>query len=93
MEHYFTKKILFTLLYYFIAFGLTVAARNIDPTNLAGPGLDMLVYPIVLICCIFLFVRSFRGETNAKLLWITSSIHLLGLSGLIIMLFLPANRW
>ena len=60
---------------------------------MAGPGLDILVYPIVFVSCIVLFVRSFRGEINTELIWITSLIHLLGLSGFIIMLFIPTNSW
>lgn len=87
------NKILLTFIYYFIAFGLTIGIHHISPTNLAGPGLDMLVYSMVFISCIVLFARSFRGKRNAKLIWITSLIHFSGLSGLVIMLFIPANSW
>jgi len=44
------KKNLFVIAFYLIGFLLIILAHRIDPTNLAGPGLDFWFYvPIVII--------------------------------------------
>jgi len=87
------NKIVVTFLYYFIAFVLVFLAHKIDPTNLAGPGLDLLVYPVVFIGCVVLLGRSFYVDKGLKTFWLIISIHLLGLVWLVLILFIPANIW
>ena len=83
------KKILLTFLYYVACIGAVIAAHKIDPTNLAGPGLDFLVYPFALIFGIILLIRSIVKEKVYSTFWVTTAVHISGILTIFSMIYWP----
>ncbi|MDB5139993.1 MAG: hypothetical protein JWR12_1909 [Mucilaginibacter sp.] len=81
------NKMKFIILYYIIAFSLLIIAHKIDPTNLAGLGLDVFVYLLVFLVSILLFVKNIAATRNNKGLWIMMLIHFIAFAVLIGVLF------
>ena len=54
-----TKNPFLLILYYVIGIGIIWISGLIAPTNLAGPGLDMLAFLILAIIFFILFLISF----------------------------------
>jgi uncharacterized membrane protein YesL len=82
------KQATYIVLQYIIGYGLVLVSHAVDPTNMAGTGLDMLIYPIVFIAFLFLFGKSvYDAGENKREIWVAVIIHSLGLAGLIAMLF------
>ena len=54
-----TKSPFLLILYYTVGIGLIWISGHIAPTNLAGPGLDMLALLILAIIFFILFLISF----------------------------------
>ncbi|HZE84202.1 MAG TPA: hypothetical protein VE035_07820 [Puia sp.] len=52
------KKLAGTITYYLITFLLILIIHKLSPTNLAGPGLDLVVYFFALILSVALLGRS-----------------------------------
>ncbi|MBB3054436.1 hypothetical protein [Mucilaginibacter gotjawali] len=82
------NKVSFALVYYFIAFSLIIISHKIDPTNLAGPGLDFFVYPIILICSVVFLVKALFKAQRRAAAWMPFVIHFLGVIILVGILFL-----
>jgi hypothetical protein len=60
-------KTLLAAIYYLVITPLIFNIRNISPTNLAGPGLDLIVYLAALIITPILLIRSImRRKTGNK---------------------------
>lgn len=80
------KSILPSLFFYLVAFPIIIIAHGHDPTNLAGPGVDVLAYVLAILISIFLLVKNgviFSTTSN----FLTSSlfIHIIGFISLIIL--------
>jgi len=80
-------RIAITIACYCLAFYLVYAATIIDPTNMAGPGLDLIVYPLVYLWSLILVIKYFIEalKDGPKYLLILV-IHLAGFIGLILFL-------
>ncbi|MDF2433301.1 MAG: hypothetical protein JWP44_2932 [Mucilaginibacter sp.] len=85
------NKMKFIILYYIIAFSLLIIAHKIDPTSLAGPGLDVFVYLLVFLIGIILFVKNVAATLNNKGLWVMMLIHFIAFAVLIGLLFVHPN--
>lgn len=85
------NKMKFIILYYIIAFSLLIIAHKIDPTSLAGPGLDVFVYLSVFLTGIILFVKNVAATLNNKGLWGMMLIHFIVFAVLIGLLFVHPN--
>jgi hypothetical protein len=81
-------KHLLNILYFLL---LCVAILTIDmfsPTNMAGPGLDIVVYFIAILIGIILFIRNImkiRHENRSS--YIAFGISAIGLLGVILMVY------
>jgi len=73
------KKIILIILFYLIVAFYMVKAHGLSPTNLAGPGLDLLVYFLAFTISLVLLLRSIlkarREEKSTIQLFI---VHLAG---------------
>ena len=82
----FINKKTITILCYIIAAYFIVLAHN-DHSGMCGPPLAFIVYPIVFltsfIFLVFYFIRILASLKN-KSLWLSFTIHLIGLGGLLI---------
>ena len=68
-----------------------VLSRELDPTNLAGPGLDLLVYPIAIIASIIIWCLSIsRARTDGH--WKPVILNTIGFVGVIIIAILTNIR-
>ena len=54
-----THKVYSAIAFYLLAFLLIAIANRLDPTSLAGPGLDWFVLVITLVWSIVLLARCF----------------------------------
>jgi len=75
------KKPLAHFIFYIVGIILLVTSNKLSPTNLAGPGLDIIVLIILFVSIISLLTLTwfkFQIEVSNKL--IISSIHLIGIS-------------
>jgi hypothetical protein len=75
---------LFHIIFYLLGFSLLYFSRKIDPTNLAGPGLDILVLLILLILILYLFTRTLIKKNITVLSKIIITVvHILGVAVII----------
>jgi|GEM_PF-6549629 len=75
------NKNLIAILFYPAIFAAVTIGYFIAPTNLAGPGLDMLILLIGFIAALVLIIRSLLKAINKKdkSYWITFRIYFWGL--------------
>jgi len=69
------NRILFTIIYYIAATFLIFIGGKIEPTNLAGPGLDMIAYFLVFITSLVLLIRDLAKIKRGKQFIISAVIH------------------
>jgi hypothetical protein len=68
---------IYTLIFYIIGIAAIVIGNLIDPTNLAGPGLDALAFIIVALSSIILIVRAImKLVKNDRSYLVPLGIHL-----------------
>jgi len=78
------KKILPSVLFYVIACPLIVAIHKLSPTNMAGPGLDLVVYLGSALVTIVLLANSLlKLRTGNKLSYFNLCISRLLISNAI----------
>jgi hypothetical protein len=86
---FYHNKITLTIGGYIITILLIIWAHKVDPISLAGPGLDCLVYPIVLICSIVSLLKSLRKIADNKKAYLPLFItNMAGLLSIIMLLFI-----
>jgi len=73
---------------YIIGVASIIIAHKGDPTNIAGPGLDMLVYTIVFIVSAVFVIITLGRALDKKLTWGIFVCHLIGFASLIALLFM-----
>ena len=83
------NRVLFTVIYYVIAAALFVIGSLIEPTSLAGPGFDMLVYFVVFISSIILFIIDLVKIKRGRQFIISATIHFIFIAGTIVILNFP----
>ena len=82
-----------TILYYLIAFILILIIHSLSPTNLAGPGLDIVVYFCSLIISLGLLGKSLaRRKLNDKTADRPFLINLVGSSVVIVLLLYVVTK-
>ena len=82
-------KYVFTIIGYLAGIALIVLAHSIEPTNLAGPGLDIPVFLLVLITACVLTMRKVIAMVNHKKPFAQLVIiHMIGNCAIICVLFL-----
>jgi hypothetical protein len=96
------NNLLSLLIYYSIGLSLLIGAHHLDPTNLAGPGLDIPAFFVYFILCLALFIKTFlriskikRPLTRPVLVNIILSltINFVGIACLVIFLTSPGDAW
>ncbi|MBD1385199.1 hypothetical protein IDJ75_07900 [Mucilaginibacter rigui] len=86
---FFNNKITITVSGYILAIILIVWAHKVDPISLAGPGLDCLVYPIVLIFSVVSCIKSLNKITDSNKTYFPLVItNIVGLISIIMLLFI-----
>ena len=67
--------------FYLLGYLLLYVSHTTEPTNLAGPGIDMIVLFILLIGILYLFIRTLikKDILLFSKIFITA-IHILGVS-------------
>jgi len=81
------KKIVLAILFYVIACWLILTIHSLSPTNMAGPGLDIVVYFVsVIVTVAFLVISLIKLRSGNKLSYLNLFINLAGT--LIIIIFL-----
>jgi len=77
------------LLIYLICFSLIILSHTIYPTDLAGPGLDLLVYSFVLLYSLLNLTKNlFEILIQKKAYQYRVMAHALGLTFMISLLFI-----
>jgi len=75
---------LFHVALYLLGFLLLYVSHKVEPTNLAGPGLDMLVLLLLFIAILYLFIRTLVKKNITVLTKIIITvIHILGIGVII----------
>jgi len=81
------KKEARSIIFYLITFPLIIIAHRISPTNLAGPGLDFLLYGPAVVISLFLLIKNaflyFNVDASLKY---SCLIHMAGFIGLLSLL-------
>ena len=81
------NEVRFTLLYYLVIFTLIIIGGLISPTDLAGPGLDMLIILIAVICSVVLLIRNLLKVKAGKAFIISGAIHFI-VNAIIVLAFI-----
>jgi len=72
-------KPLFHFTFYLLGFLMLHISHKVAPTNLAGPGLDMLVLLLLFVSILYLFIRTLvKKNINVLTKIFTAVIHILG---------------
>jgi hypothetical protein len=70
---------LFHVAFYLLGFLLLYVSHKAAPTNLAGPGLDMLVLLVLFISILYLLIRTLvKKNMTALSKIIITVVHILG---------------
>jgi hypothetical protein len=89
----FMKTILIAVLFYFIACPFILAIHGLSPTNMAGPGLDMIVYFLSALFTIALLANSlFKISASNKLSYLNLAINVIGSIIIIVLLCQELTR-
>jgi hypothetical protein len=84
------KKPASHIIFYLVGFILFIAAENIAPSNLGGPGLDIPVVLLIFVGSGVLFIRGVIANYAKLIVWIPIAIiHIIGISVLILLLNTP----
>ncbi len=71
--------------YYIVVLYLVFNGHKIDPTKMAGLGLDIIFYPLVFIWSFILMLKYLYKAINTdKSFWTLFFIHFIGFMGLLI---------
>ena len=74
-------KPLFHVAVYLLGYLLLYISHKIDPTNLAGPGLDILVLLVLFILILYLFIRTLiKKDISMFSKVIIAVVHILGVA-------------
>jgi hypothetical protein len=95
-----SNSVLLLIIYYLTGLLFLILTHYIDPTNLAGPGLDIIGFLVYLGVNIWLSGKTLVGIfrfTSAKEsvtdIILSLLINLCGIASLIILCIIPANSW
>jgi hypothetical protein len=83
------NPVLFTIIYYLASIILILVGHAIEPTNLAGPGLDLIIFFVVIMCSIILLVRDCFKIKKDKAFLISAIIHFVFVAGVILVFNFP----
>ena len=90
-----TTNAFLILLYYALGLGLVIGAHYLDPTNMAGPGLDFPAFLIYLLINALFFgetlVHIFKKTAPVLDIIFMLVINVAGFLSIIRLLFTPAN--
>ncbi len=87
-----TKKPLFHILFYIAGFILLFISNRIDPTSLAGPGLDLVFLLFFAIVILSLLIKNFISKNIIRNKIIILIIHVIGILIVSWMLSQPTDR-
>jgi hypothetical protein len=77
------EKPLFHATFYLSGFALLYAGHRIYPTNLAGPGLDLFVIVVMILCVLYLVIKTlFKRNLLTHLKLFIFLIHILGIAAI-----------
>ncbi|MBC7720575.1 MAG: hypothetical protein H7068_01045 [Pedobacter sp.] len=72
-----------------MAIPIIIGSHRVDPTNLAGPGLDFFAYFSSLLISIYCLVRAISNSLKLeKTALLVTLIHALGFTGILILFFI-----
>jgi len=67
--------------FYVISFITFFIAHKIEPTNMAGPGLDLLALLLIVILLCVIIIKTFSNKKiTVKKKFVIALIHLIGLT-------------
>lgn len=81
------KKIILAILFYAAACLLVLTVHDLSPTNMAGLGLDIVVYLLIVIFSIALFAKSMMQISKDNFSRIYFIINAIGTVGIVILLY------
>lgn len=82
------KKIFIAILYYLLACPLILIIHKWSPTDMAGPGLDLVIYFFAIVISIVLMIRSLiKLRTDDKSTIFYLLVNAIGTLGVILVLF------
>ena len=87
------KDALIQLIFYAVGISLIVFLHWISPTNLAGFGLDLPMFLIVVIGSLIMLGRVITKFAASKSYTLSLLINLIGITFLVLMVVLPADSW
>ncbi len=92
-----TNNAFLILLYYVLGLSLVIGAHYLDPTNMAGPGLDVPAFLIYLLVNALFFsktlVHIFKKTAPVLDIIFMLVINIAGFISIILLLFTPANAY
>ena len=88
------KKPLIHILFYLVGYLAFYVAGKIEPTDLAGPGLDIPVLAVFFILILYLFVKNILTAYEAvSTKVVIAAIHVVGTCLMLWMLTLPKSYY
>ena len=87
------NKILGTAFYYLIALTLILIIGRLSPTNLAGPGFDLVVYIVAPIISLSLLAKStIKRKSDGKIKYQLIAVNLIGSIAVILLVIYEMTR-
>ena len=87
------KDALIQLIFYTVGISLIVLAHWIDPTNLAGLGLDLPMFVIIVLASLVMLGRVIMKFSTSKAYAWSLLVNLIGITFLVLMVVLPGDSW
>ena len=82
------KKIAPSILFYAIAIPLILTIHSVSPTNLAGPGLDIVVYGISAVATLIFLIRSLvRIKLGDQQSYVEAVVNVIGVILILLLLY------
>lgn len=83
------KKSNSIILYYLVLIVLILTIHKLSPTNMAGPGLDIVITILALITGIALFAKSvMKVRSDDKSSYIPFIVNVIGILTIVLMMYL-----
>ena len=83
------NPVLFTVIYYLASIILILVGHTIEPTNLTGPGLDLIIFFVVIMCSIILLIRDYSKIKKDKAFLASAIIHFVFVAGIVLIFNFP----
>lgn len=83
---------IFLVAYYLMANFAALTIHSVSPTNMAGPGVDLLVYLLALVFSIVFLTKSIiKAKSRIKGAYQTLIVNIVGTMAILVLLYLAVN--